>query len=59
MEQRIIKRLSQSEIEVYYKVRQVLRTSGITRYDRLLLQNPLGITKCGGYYEVRRSSSAW
>ena len=25
MEQRIIKRLSQSEIEVYYKVRQVLQ----------------------------------
>ena len=43
----VIKNLSQSVTEVYYKVRQVLQSAlGITKCDRLLLQS------ASGYYKV-------
>ena len=35
-----------------YKVRQ---SNFITKCDRLLLQSASGITKCDGYYKVRRN----
>ena len=53
----VITKLLQSVTEVYYKVRQVLRSaSGITRCDRLLLQSASGIIKCDSYYKVRRNT---
>ena len=64
----VIKNLSQSVTEVYYKVRQVLQSalgitkcdrlllqsaSGIIKCDRLLLQSVPGIAKCDSYHKVR------
>ena len=53
----VVKKLSQSVTEVYFKVHQVLQSaSGVTRCVWLILQSASGITKYDSYYKVRHSS---
>ena len=53
----VVKNLSQSVTEVYYKMHQVLQSaSGIRRCVWLILQSSSGITKYDSYYKVRHSS---
>ena len=49
-------KLLQSVANDYYKVWQLLQSvTGITKYDKTLLQNVSRITKCENYYKVRRT----
>ena len=53
-----VRQVLQSVAEFYHKVCRVLKiVSGITNWDRLILQSASGIIKCDSYYKRRRNST--